>query len=616
MIGKILRGTRVQGLIRYLYGPGRCAEHHDPHLVAGFRSPAALEPPVDPDGGRDFSRLDGLMTQPIALLGARNYRKPVWHVPVRAAPEDPILTDQQWAQIAAEFMDRTGLAPEGDPDGVRWVAVRHADDHIHLVATLARADGIRPDVWNDGYRVRDACLAVEKRFGLRRTAPADRSAARRPKRGETEKARRQGRTEAARVTLRRHVTTAAASARNETEFFARLRSEGVLVHERNSQRDPEQVTGYAVALPGDLNQSGRPVFYGGSKLAADLTLPKLRFRWLPEGNPSGVPRSADYHSVAGKYLSERSARAVLRNAVRKAADQTRNAPELLSRLEAEGLLVRRRFSRTNPDEITGYAVALPDHCGPDGQPHWYGGGSLAEDLSFPRLQRRWLGDSAAPRAPGPTDPDLTVEERQAFYADAARTADHATAQIRRHLVLAPHAARDACWAASDVLYVAAKATGNQHLRRAAEAYDRAGRLPYGRIPRPSPAGNALRTAARLLAMAGFLDANTMAVITLAASLIALLDTIDQLHRAQQRATHATATRSAREHLRRGYPAAASQATLSDHSPTNLARADFPVPWAPMRPAGRCGQAPQPPRSSDRSPEPPGPKPPKRRGPTV
>jgi hypothetical protein len=57
-------------------------------------------------------------------------------------------------------MARTGLAPAGDEFGVRWVAVRHAPDHIHLVATLARQDGIRPKVWDDFYRVRDACHAA------------------------------------------------------------------------------------------------------------------------------------------------------------------------------------------------------------------------------------------------------------------------------------------------------------------------------------------------------------------------------------------------------------------------------------------------------------------------
>jgi hypothetical protein len=100
VIGKVLRGTRVQGLIRYLYGPGRAEEHRNPHIVAGFRDPAELEPVIRADGSRDFRRLEGLLAQPLALLGERNYRKPVWHLPVRAAPEDPILTDQRWAQVA------------------------------------------------------------------------------------------------------------------------------------------------------------------------------------------------------------------------------------------------------------------------------------------------------------------------------------------------------------------------------------------------------------------------------------------------------------------------------------------------------------------------------------
>ena len=80
--------------------------------------------------------------------------KPVWHCSIRAAPEDRLLSDAEWAQVAAAVMDRTGLAPAGDDRAVRWVAVRHAPDHIHLVATLARQDRIRPKVWNDFFRVR------------------------------------------------------------------------------------------------------------------------------------------------------------------------------------------------------------------------------------------------------------------------------------------------------------------------------------------------------------------------------------------------------------------------------------------------------------------------------
>ena len=48
MIGKITapRGERVEGLIYYLFGPGRREEHTDPHIVAGWRHPAELEPPL------------------------------------------------------------------------------------------------------------------------------------------------------------------------------------------------------------------------------------------------------------------------------------------------------------------------------------------------------------------------------------------------------------------------------------------------------------------------------------------------------------------------------------------------------------------------------------------
>src|SRR6266568_3958167 len=192
VIGKVLRGSDVRRLLYYLYGPGKANEHTDPHLVAGFADPAELEPERRPGGSRDFTRLAGLLEVPVAALGAHSYRKSVWHCAVRAAPDDRMLSDTEWAQVAAQVMHRTGLAPGGDDLGVRWVAVRHADDHVHIVATLARQDGTRPRIWNDFFRVREACHDAERRFGLRFTAPADRNAARRATRAETEQANRAG----------------------------------------------------------------------------------------------------------------------------------------------------------------------------------------------------------------------------------------------------------------------------------------------------------------------------------------------------------------------------------------------------------------------------------------
>jgi hypothetical protein len=283
MIGKIsARGSRVAGLIRYLYGPGRNEAHTDPHLVAGWRHPTELEPPLRDDGRRDFRNLTGLLQQPHAALGPDSFDRPVWHCSVRAAPGDRMLSDHEWTRVARDIMHRTGLAPHGqEDDAVRWIAVRHAPDHIHLVAMLARQDGTRPSFWNGRYRVGEACRSAEERFGLRRTAPRDRTGAPRPTRAESEKARRHGRSEPPRITLRRAVSTAAAAAASEHEFFARLNAVGISVRRRYSTRNPAEVTGYAVALSADTTRTGGPVWYSGGKLAPDLTLPKLRTAGLP-----------------------------------------------------------------------------------------------------------------------------------------------------------------------------------------------------------------------------------------------------------------------------------------------------------------------------------------------
>ena len=69
-----------------------------------------------------------------------------------------MLSDDEWAQIAADILHRTGLSPYGQEDdavrwvAVRWVAVRHGADHIHIVAMLARQDGGKPRLSNERYR--------------------------------------------------------------------------------------------------------------------------------------------------------------------------------------------------------------------------------------------------------------------------------------------------------------------------------------------------------------------------------------------------------------------------------------------------------------------------------
>jgi len=481
MIGKISapRGKRVGPLIYYLYGPGRHEEHTDPHIVAGWWHPAELEPPLREDGQRDFRRLLGLLNQPHAAMGNRAMDRPVWHCAVRAAPEDRMLSDDEWAQVACDVMHRTGLCPYGqEDDAVRWIAVRHGDDHIHIVAMLARQDGRRPRLSNDRYRVREACRAAEDRYGLRRTAAGDRTAAPPPSRAEAEKAARNGRTEAPRVTLRREVSRAAAAAGSEDEFFALLRDSGVLVRTRNSTRNPGEVTGYAVALAGDSTGSGEPVWYGGGKLAADLTLPKLRHRW----------------------------------------------------------------------------------------------------------------HGSVPAARGP----LTAAERAAVWEQALSAVDAATTHVQEMAAGCPGSAADAAWAAASTMHTAAALLGSRVLRQAADAYDRAARPPWARIPPPTVAGTSLRSAARLLsALANISGDPVIRPAVLIARLAALAGAVAQMRESQQRAAQAAGALDAAQRLRAlARPTTARKARLA----AGLAGASFPSAPGPLSsaPAAAPRRSPAPP----------------------
>jgi len=98
---------------------------------------------------------------------------------------------------------------------------------------------------------------------------------------------------AARAVLRRAVTLAAKQARDEPGFFAGLREAGVRVRLRFSEADPGQLTGYSVTLPGHVGADGAACWYGGGRLAADLTLPQLRRVW-EHGSPGAAERSGAF----------------------------------------------------------------------------------------------------------------------------------------------------------------------------------------------------------------------------------------------------------------------------------------------------------------------------------
>lgn len=283
------RGTRTIGLLYYLYGPGTHEEHIDPHLVASWDNNAA-------DPGRDanatYKQLQQLLDQPLNNIDeADRPAKHVWHLSVRNAPEDRILSDEQWGDIARRMVAAAGIDDPDQGAGCRWAAVRHADDHIHIIATLVREDGYKPDLNRDAARVQAEARLLEAELGLRRVNKGDGTAAKRPTSAERHKAQRLGKDRASRDDLRETVRRAVAGATSETEFFDRLAAAGVLIRKRVAPSG--DLLGYKVALPDDRNGEKEPVFYAGSTLSPDLSLPRIRQRFSGDGDTpdqdSGAP---------------------------------------------------------------------------------------------------------------------------------------------------------------------------------------------------------------------------------------------------------------------------------------------------------------------------------------
>lgn len=530
MIGRVVsRPKRPHRLLKYLFGPGRNNEHVNPRLVAVWAGhPGHLEPPGEGTEGRQTWRLAQILEAPAEVAHGKVPDELVWHCVVSAAPGDPQFGDGAWQPIIAEMMHRTGLSQYGEEDkGCRWVAVHHGGNHVHVVAVLARMDGRPAGLFGDYEQVQKAMAWAERTYGLTPVARAGPrgTAARRPTRAESEKASREhakaarpGAPVTARVRLRGLVAEAAAAARSEEEFLAGLAARGVTARPRYSHTRPGEVTGYSFGLRSDTTGAGGgPVWFGGSRLAPDLSLPRLRARWPGGPGQAGPSTAAGPGRLSGRAMSRQAARPILAREVTRAARAARSEEEFFALLARAGLLVSLRPDPDRPGRAAGYAVSLPDlgqatqtarpgpgtqtgqtgpaaRPAPGGRELWFAGGDLSQQLGLGRLRTRW----AAGRAGAAPGPDLfDGADARWVYAYAAAVAQRAAGDIR--------AARGRdragiAWAAADLITSAAEATGNPELRRAADGFRRAARAPWGRAPAArSPAGAMIRTAAYALA---------------------------------------------------------------------------------------------------------------------
>ncbi|MFF2657379.1 hypothetical protein ACFVUH_08435 [Kitasatospora sp. NPDC058032] len=140
-----------------------------PRIIASWRP----VPELPPLGSAQLDALAADLDEDLARLRPESERRPgrsrdVWHCTLRAHPDSPALSDARWAEAARRVLAATGVAPDGDPDGCRWLALRVDSHEIRIIAPMARADGRPPRLERDISRAHAVCQLLD--FESRRVA--------------------------------------------------------------------------------------------------------------------------------------------------------------------------------------------------------------------------------------------------------------------------------------------------------------------------------------------------------------------------------------------------------------------------------------------------------------
>jgi len=148
-------------------------DHDPPRIVAAWCEPCPQ--PI----GRDSAAVARLAREVEEPLRTFNHprtpsSRPIWHCQLRADPRDRPLSDTQWADLAHEIVNVTGIAPTTDPDGCPWIAIRTSGHKLQVIAPLLRRDGRPPRMHNAPARAAALCQTLtdhRPRFWADRGSP-------------------------------------------------------------------------------------------------------------------------------------------------------------------------------------------------------------------------------------------------------------------------------------------------------------------------------------------------------------------------------------------------------------------------------------------------------------
>jgi len=256
----------------------------------------------------------------------------VWHCSLSLRAEEGPLTDQQWGDIANDFVDAMGFTEASGKARCRWAAINHGtsengNHHIHIAVSLVREDGTKASTHGDYKKAQQTCRELEVKYGLEQlsTVHATRGYAQ----AEKATAIRDDR-EMHRSSLARKIRASASASATEAEFVRRARDTGLLVRPRYAKNTTDVIVGYSVAerpRPGE-----RPIWFGGGTLASDLKLGALREEW-PDSPHLATEAAAEWNAAARnkRKVSKRGPE----NATPSAdvwVEYTRNATALVEKL--------------------------------------------------------------------------------------------------------------------------------------------------------------------------------------------------------------------------------------------------------------------------------------------
>ena len=332
MIGNITRGGNFDGIGRYLYAVGKNHETHDnPRAVASDN--------VMRDDSRQWRPWVADMEW--CAQQRPEVANPVWHCSIRAAPEDRILSDAEWGRIAREHAERMGL--QDHP----WVAVRHADDHVHVVASRVNGDG---KLWrdsNDKLRSMESMRAIEREHGLTRVdgdRDTDRLAT--VTKSEREQGKRLGR-DPDRAQLRdaMHEARDAARGRGPAAFERELEQREVM-HRANTTKDGLRVRGYSVSRPDWRDARGEQIWVKASEVDRKLGWKRLQA-------DLGSDRAADATAIEAARRVAQAYPTRAEVAAARSRPGVEGAEESAARQQVEAQLARIRELRRRQEQERG-----------------------------------------------------------------------------------------------------------------------------------------------------------------------------------------------------------------------------------------------------------------------